>query len=122
MTYHVSSIVNNSSKSIAITNPHPNPDGRDSRLTLPGTTYNPPAPIEVNFIKKQGTVSYQEAVLTALNVYTTRDNYCFWDNGNSTLNGVSEGSPSSINFYNGPAGNLTLTISSDGGVSFAASK
>ncbi len=119
MTYHISKIINNSRKSAVITNPAPHSEAgwQDSRLVLPGT-YNPARPIEVNFIRQSGVVSYEAAAKTALNIYTLKDNWCFWDNGNSALNGVADLAAQDVNFYNGPGGNLALTIDAEGNVGF----
>jgi hypothetical protein len=120
MTYHISQINNQSSKSAAIVNPHSNPNGRDSRIILPGTTYNPEHPIEVNFIRGTGTVTYNQAAPVALNIYTEKNNWFFWDNGDSALNGVGEDSATNISFYNGPGGNLVMTIDNSANVAFKA--
>jgi hypothetical protein len=119
MTYHISKIINNSPKSAAITNPAPHSSAgwQDSHLVLPGT-YVPERPIEVNFIRQSGTVSYPTAAKTALNIYTFVNNWCFWDNGNSALNGVADGATQDVSFYNGSGGNLVLTVNESGSVGF----
>jgi hypothetical protein len=120
MTYHISQIVNNSAKSVAITNPASNPDGRDDRITIRHTTYNPPNPIQVNFITNISPVTYQQAVLTALNAYTFLDNYCFWDNGSSALWGVGEDTPppNNIKYYEGDGTYLRLIVNANGSLTF----
>jgi hypothetical protein len=119
MTYHISKIFNKSSKSVAITNPATE---SDSRLIPATTLYTPKVFIAVNSITpKTGTVPYQDAAGTALNIYTASDNFCFWDNGNNALNGVGESNTSdnNIDYYNGPAGNLILTVNDNNSISFA---
>src|SRR5260370_21808016 len=119
MTYHISHIENQSSKSASIVNPHSNPNGRDSRIILPGTDYIPAKPIEVNFIRNPGLITYDDASPTALNIYTMKDNWFFWDNGKSNLDGVGEAFPNvNIVLYNGGATNLMLTIDSSGNITF----
>jgi hypothetical protein len=121
MTYHINLIINNSSKSIAIVNPAPNPDGRDSRI-YPTGKHEIANPVKVNFIKTSGTITYTAALPTAINVYTFKDNTFFWDNGNSAINGVAQSNPNSdLNLYNGSGGDLTLTIDANGNLSFSAS-
>lgn len=119
MTYHISKIINNSPKSAVITNPAPHTEAgwHDSRLVLPGS-YIPARPIEVNFIRQSGTISYEIAAKTALNIYTLKNNWCFWDNGNSALNGTADLAAENVNFYNGHGGNLVLTVNADGSVGF----
>ncbi|HYW44104.1 MAG TPA: hypothetical protein VE959_14675 [Bryobacteraceae bacterium] len=78
--------------------------------------YSPKRPILVNTIK--GNPTYSQAVVTANNIYTSADNYCFWDNGNSAVNGIGEKSGNIINFLNTGAGNLEITVNSNGTLSF----
>lgn len=114
MAYHITLVTNNSPSSIAITNPAY--EG-DSMLVGPGPdkTYVPKRPILVNTMP--GNPSYLEAIGPANNIYTSTDNYCFWDNTNSAVNGVGEkGSKISFNMS---AGNLQITVNSDGTLMFA---
>jgi hypothetical protein len=122
MTYHITKIDNNSSKSAVITNPAPksDPGWQDSRLVLPRSVYTPQRPIMVNFIEGAGDVPYKTAATSSLNIYTTANNWCFWDNGNSALNGVGESEPMNVNFYNGGGGDIKLTVREDGTVGFAS--
>jgi hypothetical protein len=121
MTYHINQIDNNSNKSVALTNPAANPNGRDSRITLPGVKYKPANAVMVNFIEQSTTVPYNQAVSTALNIYTKADNWCFWDDGDSQLLGVREDDPNiNISLYKGKGGNLKMTIAPDGVPSFTA--
>jgi len=114
MAYHITLVTNQSTSSIAITNPAA---GRDSKLVGPGpnTTYTPQYPILVNTIG--GNPNYLQAIETANNIYTVSDNYCFWDNGNSAVNGIGE-KGGKISF-NASAGNLTITVNADGTLTFA---
>ena len=115
MAYHITSITNDSSSSVAITNPA---HEADSRLILNGTTYKPDRPILVNKITSSGTVNYLQAYEVAVNIYTSSDNICFWDNGSSAANGVGQKSGANLSFYTGSAGNLAITVGSDGTLSF----
>jgi hypothetical protein len=114
MAYHITVIANNSGKSIALTNPAYEKDS----MLIPanGQPYKPERPVLVN--KMDGNPSYQQAVSAALNLYTFKDNYCFWDNTNSAVNGVGE-TTGAIGAYNAKAGDLTITVNSDGSLSFA---
>jgi hypothetical protein len=53
----------------------------------------------------------------ALNIYTFKDNHCFWDNTNSTLNWVGENSPATLT-YDASGGDIRLTVNSDGAIGF----
>ena len=112
MDYHITLVTNNSASSIAITNPA---YAADSRLVGPNAPYVPQRPILVNTMS--GNPTYQAAISTAINIYTYSDNYCFWDNTNSAINGIGE-KGSTIGF-NMPAGNLQITINADGTLTFA---
>ena len=112
MAYHITLVTNNSASSIAITNPAY--EG-DSRLVAPHGPYVPQRPILLNAMA--GNPRYLDAIATAINIYTYNDNYCFWDNTNSAINGVGE-KGSTIGF-NMSAGNLQITINADGTLSFA---
>ena len=111
MAYHITLVSNNSSSSIAITNPAYE---ADSRLVGPKSNYSPQRPILVNTIK--GNPTYQQAMGQANNIYTFSDNFCFWDNGNSAVNGVGE-KGGTINL-NASAGNLQVTVNADGTLTF----
>lgn len=113
--YHIKLVTNNSTSSIAITNPAY--EG-DSKLVGPGpkNQYVPPRPIEVNAIP--GNPNYLDALGAANNIYTYSDNYCFWDNTNSAVNGIGE-KGGNISF-NMSAGDLQVTVNADGTLTFAA--
>ena len=53
----------------------------------------------------------------ANNVYTVEDNYCFWDNTNSAVNGIGEKGGNIA--FNSPAGTLQLTVNANGTVTFS---
>lgn len=114
MAYHITLIVNKSSSSIAITNPA---HEADSKLIGPGVSYPPQRHILVN--KIGGNPTYQQAMNTALNIYTNVDNYCFWDNENSGVNGVGQ-KGEAVPPFNMSAGNLQVTVNANGTLSFAA--
>ncbi|HEX4771533.1 MAG TPA: hypothetical protein VH351_11910 [Bryobacteraceae bacterium] len=112
MAYHITLVTNNSSSSIALTNPAYE---ADSRLVGPNRPYVPERPILVNTMG--GNPRYLDAIGTAVNIYSNTDNYCFWDNTNSAINGIGEkGSPLGFNMS---AGNLQITINADGTLAFA---
>ncbi|HEY6292298.1 MAG TPA: hypothetical protein VI455_12175 [Terriglobia bacterium] len=97
---------------MAITNPHY--EG-DSKLVGAAASYVPDRPILINKIK--GNPSYASAISEANNFYTATDNYCFWDNGNSAVNGVGEKGGTIV--FNSPAGNLQVTVNANGTLTFS---
>ncbi len=112
MAYHITLITNNSNKSVAVTNPAAT---RDAALIPPNTPYTPERRIEIN--KMKGNPTYSDAVGTANNIYTYSDNYCFWDNTNSAVNGVGENGLT-ISF-NAKAGDLQVTVNANGTLTFS---
>jgi len=112
MAYHITLVTNHSNRSIAITNPATE---ADSKLVGPNSTYVPKRPILVN--KLEGNPTYAEAITKAINMYTKTDNYCFWDNTNSAVNGIGENGGTIA--FNSSAGNLDITVKADGTLSFA---
>jgi hypothetical protein len=113
MAYHITLVTNNSSSSIAITNPAYE---ADSRLVGPNTPYPPTRPIVINAIK--GNPNYAGAMDSANNIYTVTDNYCFWDNTNSAINGVGEAT-GAVTPLNAKAGNIQITVNANGTLTFA---
>jgi len=112
MAYHITLITNNSSSSISMTNPA---NEGDSRLIGPNSTYAPSRPVLIN--KMSGNPTYEQALPVANNIYTLVDNFCFWDNTNSAVNGTGE-KGSTINF-NHSAADLQITVDSKGYLNFA---
>jgi len=124
MAYHITLVTNNSSRSVAITNPHYAGDGMlvgPGPANNPGNSsgsnpYTPNRPILINAIG--GNPTYLEAMVKANNIYTSVDNYCFWDNTKDAVNGIGENSSTSINFLNATAGNLQVTVNANGTLTF----
>ena len=79
MDYHITKIVNNSPRSVVLTNPAA---PRDRHFLAANSSVVPANSPKVNFIADD-SVPYAVAVKTALNVYTIKDNWCFWDDGGS---------------------------------------
>jgi hypothetical protein len=123
MAYHITLVTNNSNSSIAITNPAYEGDSMlvgPAPANNPGSSagcnpYTPSRPILVN--KISGNPAYTEALPKANNIYTYADNYCFWDNTNSAVNGVGEKGTDKIAF-NASAGDLQITVLTSGTLSF----
>lgn len=111
MAYHITLVTNSSRSSVAITNPA---HEADSKLVGPGLPYKPERPILVN--KIGGNPTYAEAIAQAVNIYTRKDNYCFWDNTNSSVNGIGEQGGTIA--YNASAGNIEITVNADGTLTF----
>jgi hypothetical protein len=112
MAYHITLIMNRSKSAIALTNPATE---ADSKLVAPGDSYKPKRPVLVN--KIDGNPTYSEAATKALNIYTYTNNYCFWDNTNSAVNGVGEHGGTIA--FNASAGDLDITVNADGTLTFA---
>jgi hypothetical protein len=112
MAYHITLIMNSSKSSIVLTNPATE---ADSKLVGPGDSYKPKRPVLVN--KIDGNPTYSEAVTKALNIYTYTNNYCFWDNTRSAVNGVGEHGGTIL--FNASAGDLDITVNADGTLTFA---
>lgn len=122
MAYHITLVTNNSASSVAITNPAYEGDSMlvgAAPPNNPGSStgsnpYKPKRPILVNTIK--GNPTYSQALPQANNIYTATDNYCFWDNGNSAVNGIGEKGTNIV--LNASAGNLEVTVNANGTLTF----
>jgi len=122
MAYHITLVTNTSNSSIAITNPAYEGDSMlvgpapaNNPGSGPGSNpYTPSRPILVN--KISGNPSYADALPKANNIYTFADNYCFWDNTNSAVNGIGEKGTKIA--YNASAGDLQITVQANGTLSF----
>jgi hypothetical protein len=116
MAYHIKKIFNYSPKSVVLTNPKAL---RDRHLVTKGTTLLLEHPPLVESIK-ESDVPYETAVTKALNIYTMKNNWCFWDNGSSTaLFRLGEGEASYTTFVTDSPTDLKLTVDYDGTPSFA---
>jgi hypothetical protein len=117
MAYHITAVINNSAGAVATTNPaHQD----DSKVVAPGTTYKPERPILIN--KGANNLSWAQAVLFANNFYTIADDFCIWDNGTSQIVGIGQktlGSNDTL-YLSASAGNVQVTIDSNGNLSFAS--
>ena len=112
MAYHITLVVNNSDRSIAITNPVYE---ADSKLVLPQQKYTPQRPILIDTMA--GNPTYVEAAAKANNIYTKADNYCFWDNTNSAIDSLGQNSRNTTT-YNAGAGNILVLVNEDGTLNF----
>ncbi len=76
MSYHISQIINNLPKSIAVVNQSSSPNGRDSRIWSPDSNNGIDNPILIQKLELAGTIPYDSAAPEPiLNVYTTKDNW-----------------------------------------------
>jgi hypothetical protein len=118
MAYHITVVTNNSSSSVALTNPAYEGDSKLIGPSVGGnpSTYTPKRPVLIN--KISGNPTYASAMPVAVNIYTVKDNYCFWDNTNSAINGIGEAT-GAIQPLNASAGDIQMTINADGTISFA---
>jgi hypothetical protein len=110
MAYHIKKIINNSSKSVVLTNPVAE---RDTHLVTKNSSlrlgHSPLVP-RIN----ESNISYETAVTKALNIYTMKNNWCFWDNGSRTaLVGLEDGGKSK-GFSTHSVPNLELIIDENG--------
>jgi hypothetical protein len=117
--FHITKIVNNSSKTVVLTNPVA---GRDRHVVTKHSWVIPPHAPKIEVIKSN-PASYADALKKALNIYTSKNNWCFWDNGgsgsSSALIGIGEGGGKFI-FDTPDAEKVVLNISNDGTPSFSA--
>lgn len=116
MVYHISLFDNSNGQTDVVTaNPRAQ---RDTYFIQAGQSKVPGNFVEIN--ANGGTwTTYQAAFPYANWIYTASKTYCFWDNTKSGINGVTQQDPKTIlAIYNGGAGNLVLTVNSDGTISF----
>ena len=116
MTYTITKVINNSSKSVLLTNPK---SERDTYLLAKNSSRVPSPLAEIQHITEKN-IPYEMAIKRALNIYTASDNWCFWDNGRDTLVGCGEKDEDEIIFLAHSATNLHLIINENGVPSFAA--
>jgi Papain-like cysteine protease AvrRpt2 len=120
MVYHITKIVNNSPKTAVLTNPVA---ARDRHVVTKHSWTIPPHPPKIEIIK-DSNVTYPTAMKKTLNIYTGKNNWCFWDNGvsgsGSGLIGIGEGGDRFL-FPTPPnTPKLVLNVSNDGTPSFSA--
>jgi hypothetical protein len=76
MAYHISQIINNLPKSVAVVNQASSPDGRDSRIWSSDSNNGIGNAILIQKLELAGTIPYDSASSQSiLNVYTTKDNW-----------------------------------------------
>jgi hypothetical protein len=128
MVYTIVRIVNNSPKAAVFTNPV---RGRD-RHVVPAVPTNveqdpdanivvPDPPVQIEVIKNPTT--YPTALEKALNIYTLKNNWCFWDSGVKGANdliGAGEGEDKSLLHLPANTTKLELVVSAHGVPSFRA--
>jgi hypothetical protein len=124
MVYTITKIVNNSPKAIVLTNPLREQD----RHVVPADVLDPneqpnivvlDPPVKIEIIKDPTT--YPTALKKALNIYTMKNNWCFWDSGVKDANvliGAGEGEDKTLLGLPGGATKLELVVSKDGAPSF----
>lgn len=118
MTYHITKIVNNSPKSVSLTNPV---SPGDSSLTPALQSSTPKEAILVRKYDGSAADTYKQTVKSHLNIYTQKNNYCFWDDGESALRGIGENDTSDRLLFEGDGGKLTLFVKDDGSIYAEAS-
>jgi hypothetical protein len=107
MAYHITTIINNSDRSVALTNPK---STRDAHLVPAKESYSPERPILVNQTKGD----CHSVVSIALNIYTKEGNWCFWDNDPNEVYALKDGEKNPVVWLEAEAGDLTLTIDDEG--------
>ncbi len=109
MAYHITQVVNNSNATVALVNPA---WGNDAALIASGATYNPSRPVLINNVNGEST--YKANLGTAVNFYTSKEDYCIWDNGNDAINGIGQFDDQATNFRNHSAGDVQVVVNNDG--------
>jgi Papain-like cysteine protease AvrRpt2 len=124
MTYHIIRIVNDSPWAVVLTNPVTD---RDTHIVP--ASYGDPAiagrlvpanPPKIETIK-DNTIAYPAALKRALNIYTFKNNWCFWDNGVegvNTLIGAGENDAKILLNLPPKVTDLELAVSPEGVPSF----
>ena len=126
MVYTIVRIVNNSPKTAVLTNPvgdkdrHVVPAWDDFVSEDPGVLV-PHPPVKIEVIKNPTT--YPTALKKALNIYTLKNNWCFWDSGVKGANdliGAGEGEDKSLLHLPPNTTKLELFVSDRGVPEFRA--
>jgi hypothetical protein len=116
MAYHIAQIVNDSPKSVLLTNPKAL---RDRHLVTKNSSLRLEYPPLIESIREK-TVFYETAVTKTLNIYTTKNNWCFWDNGSNTaLLLLGEGGEMHVTLVTDSFTDLKLIVDYDGIPTFA---
>jgi hypothetical protein len=116
MAYHIAQIVNASPKSVLLTKPKAL---RDRHLVTKNSSLRLEYPALVESIR-QKTIFYETAVTKTLNMYTMKNNWCFWDNGSNTaLLLLGEGGEMHVTLVTDSFTNLKLIVDYDGIPTFA---
>jgi Papain-like cysteine protease AvrRpt2 len=126
MVFNIVKIVNDSTKTVVLTNPLREQD----RYVVPAFDYVsenpgvvvPDPPVKIGVIKNN-TIAYPAALKEALNIYTLKNNWCFWDSGVKGANdliGAGEGEDKSLLHLPANTTNLELFVSDYGVPDFRA--
>jgi len=118
MAYHIKTINNQSARSVVLYNPV---TPKDDKLIGPTTQFQYPSGTEPLINPIQGNVPPYPAYNSllgspAMNIYTSADNYFFWDDGSSVLAWVGENKTNNSEKIG--AGFLTLSINEQGAINF----
>jgi hypothetical protein len=114
MTYHIALFQNSSTGNVVTANPVAQ---RDTYFIVPKGGQNPDHNVEINY---GDWTSYGAAFPKANFIHTGTQSYCFWDSGSSQIFAIAEQRPNEVQaLYAGSAGDLELTVQSDGTISFA---
>ena len=116
MAYNITRIINNSSKSVILTNPVAE---RDTHLVTKNSSLRLEYKPLIESIREK-TVFYETAVTKTLNIYTMKNNWCFWDNGSNTaLLLLGEGGEMHVTLVTDSFTDLKLIVDYDGIPTFA---
>ena len=117
MAYHITLFENNSNNNVVTGKSSAQ---RDCYFIPPQGSCTP----EHNpHIEELSCQNYNDAFLRTNWIHTGPDSYCFWDNQNDGIAGVTEKYPGKLlSLFTGGAGDLKLTIGNDGTITFNYSK
>jgi hypothetical protein len=127
MVYNITKIFNNSPQAVVLTSPvreqdrHVVPADVEDPSQQPNIVV-PDPPVKIEIIK-DNTVTYPTALKKALNIYTLKNNWCFWDNGDKGVNvliGAGEGEDKILLPLPPNTTKLELFVSLEGVPSFRA--
>jgi hypothetical protein len=116
MTYHISRFQNSSGQNLVTANPAAQ---RDTYFIPSGGSQKPAYNVEINTNTAE-KITYDKAFPQATFIYTGTYAYCFWDTGQSQIAGVTQQDQDSVLLiYSGGAGDLVLTVQSNGTIAFS---
>jgi hypothetical protein len=127
MAYHITLFKNNSNNSVLTANAGNPTAKRDTYFISPGQSKVPdngnyPHIEERGKGKTPSPTSYNEAFKSVNFIYTVNYAYCFWDEADDRIVGITAQDPTDVKeLYTGGASNLVLIVDGNGKISFQKS-